>query len=242
VVSVLLPRTPALRVAAALLLFLVAAARPASAQIFSWRDANGSLVLSNVAPGTNPGIASYEVADSDAIRVTRPVAPETSRRFDDVIDEHASRNGVRTDLVRAVIQVESGFNPRAVSTKGAMGLMQLMPATARRLGVANPFDPDQNVRGGVAYLRELLDRYDGDERLALAAYNAGPGAVDRHGQTVPPFRETRDYVSRINRLAGTGNARSSSSSASSSRTHIYRIVETIDGREVIKYTDQPPER
>jgi soluble lytic murein transglycosylase-like protein len=152
-----------------------------------------------------------------------------------VIEEHATRNGVRKDLVRAVIQVESAFNPRAVSSKGAMGLMQLMPATARQFGVRNAFDPDENVRGGVAYLRQLLDRYDGNERLALAAYNAGPGAVDRYGETVPPYRETRDYVSRVDRLAGQTEGRSPSG-----RPRIYKVVETIDGREVTKYTDVPP--
>ena len=83
-----------------------------------------------------------------------------------------------------------------------MGLMQLMPATARQFGVRNAFNPDENVRAGVAYLRQLLDRYDNNEELALAAYNAGPGAVDRHGQTIPPYRETRDYVTRVNGIAG----------------------------------------
>jgi len=224
----------ALRVAA-LAIVLAANARPADAQIFSWVDENGSLVVSNVAQGTNLGIPSYDVPESDGIRATRYVAPEKSRSFDDLIDEHATRNGVRRDLVRAVIQVESAFNPRAVSNKGAMGLMQLMPATARQFGVVNAFDPDQNVRGGVAYLRQLLDRYDGNERLALAAYNAGPGAVDKNGKTVPPFRETRDYVSRVNGLAGT-----SSGSPSSPRSRIYRVVEIIDGREIVKYTDQDP--
>jgi len=236
VVFRLLPRTvlTALRVAA-LASVLAAVARPADAQIFSWVDENGSLVVSNVAQGTNLGVPSFDVPESDGIRATRYVAPEKSRSFDDLIEEHATRNGVRRDLVRAVIQVESAFNPRAVSNKGAMGLMQLMPATARRFGVANALDPEQNVRGGVAYLRQLLDRYNGNERLALAAYNAGPAAVDRHGQTVPPFRETRDYVSRVNGLAGTRPA-----SSSSPGSRIYRVVEVIDGREIVKYTDQDP--
>lgn len=222
----------------ALCIVLAAASRPADAQIYSWTDASGSLVVSNVAPGTNPGIASYEVPEAGtAIRTTRYVAPEKSRLFDDLIDEHASRQGVRKDLVKAVIQVESGFNPRAVSNKGAVGLMQLMPATARQLGVVNPYDPSENVRGGVAYLRQLLDRYDGDERLALAAYNAGPGAVDSHGQTVPPYRETRDYVSKVKGIAGANNAVSTSTGG---RTKIYRVVNVVDGEEVVTYTDRAP--
>ncbi len=99
-------------------------------------------------------------------------------------------------LVKALIQVESGFDPRAVSRRGALGLMQLMPATASRLGVRNPFDPEENLRGGVRELRRLIDRYAGDIVLALAAYNAGEGAVARYGG-VPPYPETRGYIDRI---------------------------------------------
>ena len=223
----------------AVLALLAIPARQADAQIYSWLDGTGRLVVSNVAPGTNMGIGSYEIPSADPsaerIRSTRYAAPERSRSFDDLIGEHAGRSGVRANLVRAVIQVESAFNPRALSNKGAMGLMQLMPATARQFGVTNAFDPAENVRGGVAYLRQLLDRYDGDERLALAAYNAGPGAVDRHGQTVPPFAETRDYVKRVNGLAGKAASR-----PTAPQTRIYRVVEVVEGRDIVKYTDQAP--
>jgi len=106
----------------------------------------------------------------------------------------ASTHGVDPHLVRAVIEVESAYEPRAISPKGAMGLMQLMPATARQYGLADPFDPRANIDAGIRHLRSLLDRYD--VSLALAAYNAGEGAVERY-QGVPPYRETRDYVTRV---------------------------------------------
>ena len=231
-----------LRRTAVLLPLLLAAPQPASAQIFSWFDASGSLVVSNVAPGTNMGIASFEVPDANGIRATRYAAPEQSSSFDELITRYASNNGVRRDLVRAVIQVESAFNPAALSNKGAMGLMQLMPATARQLGVRNAFDPVENIRGGVAYLRQLLDRYSGDERLALAAYNAGPGAVDRNGQTVPPYRETRDYVSRVKHAAGNVDAATPQAAPSEPRTRIYRVVEVVNGEEVVTYTDHDPNK
>lgn len=111
------------------------------------------------------------------------------------IEEHASRADLDPKLVQAVIQVESGYNPRALSRKGAMGLMQLMPQTARELAVDDPWDPEQNVRGGTTYLRRMIDRF-GDLQLALAAYNAGPEAVVQHAG-VPPYSETRDYVRKI---------------------------------------------
>ena len=110
--------------------------------------------------------------------------------------EYANANRVPAGLVNAIIETESSYNPSAVSPRGAMGLMQLMPATARQLGVENPFIPEENVRGGVQLMRQLLDRYNGDFRKALAAYNAGEGAVDRHNG-VPPYAETQNYVNRV---------------------------------------------
>ena len=121
---------------------------------------------------------------------------DASPGLDATIKEAAARYGVREELITAVIEAESQFNPRAVSPKGAQGLMQLMPATAARLGVRDPFDPHENITGGVRHLRFLMDRFDNDLPRALAAYNAGEKAVRDHGG-VPPYRETREYVRRI---------------------------------------------
>jgi len=118
---------------------------------------------------------------------------------DKAIDDAAARHNVDPNLVRSVIKVESNFNPNAVSRKGAMGLMQLMPETARSLNVSNPFDPQQNVDAGVRHLKKLLDSYGGDLRLSLAAYNAGAGAVARSAG-VPRFFETQNYVRRITNI------------------------------------------
>ncbi|MEP6883868.1 MAG: lytic transglycosylase domain-containing protein [Gammaproteobacteria bacterium] len=120
--------------------------------------------------------------------------------YDSIIEKAAVSVSVEPNLLRAVIVVESGFNTRAVSKRGAMGLMQLMPATATRYGAANPFDPHENVHAGARYLKFLIDRFGQDLRLALAAYNAGENAVDRHGGQVPPFSETMAYVPRVLRI------------------------------------------
>ena len=215
---------------------LLFAAIPAHAQIYSWRDANGNLVLSNKQPAADAAsVKSYAVPKADTVRATRYAAVDRSRAYDDLIHEHARLNNVRADLVRAVVQVESAFNPRAVSRVGAMGLMQLMPATAREFGVLNAFDPVENIRAGVQYLRQLLDRYSDNEELALAAYNAGPGAVDRHNQNVPPYRETRNYVRQIANITQT-----TTRSLELRSTQIYKVIEIIDGKEVVRYTDRKP--
>jgi hypothetical protein len=128
----------------------------------------------------------------------------TQEDIDAAIDQAAARHNVDPSLVRSVVKVESNFNPNAVSRKGAMGLMQLMPSTARSLNVSNPFDPQQNVEAGVRHLRRLLDSYGGDVRLSLAAYNAGSRAVARSAG-VPQFRETQNYVRRITNLYNGGS-------------------------------------
>jgi soluble lytic murein transglycosylase-like protein len=118
-------------------------------------------------------------------------------QYDSIIERAAVSSALEANLLRAVIVVESGFNSRAVSKRGAVGLMQLMPATASRYGVSNPYDAQQNVRAGARYLKFLIDRFGQNIRLALAAYNAGEDAVDRNGGQIPPFSETMAYVPRV---------------------------------------------
>lgn len=148
----------------------------------------GSL-LSN--PATR---VSAQIYSSAANGVTAPV--NNKSKIKDMISKVAEKHGVDAKLVHALVKQESGFNPNAKSKVGAMGLMQLMPATAKGLGVTNPMDPVQNVEGGVKYLKSMLNKYNGNIILALAAYNAGPGAVDKY-DGVPPYKETQNYVKSI---------------------------------------------
>ena len=155
----------------------------------------------------------------------------SAAQIDRYINEAAARHHVDPNLVRALVKVESNFNPRAVSSKGAMGLMQLMPATARMYAVRNPFDVAQNVDAGVRHLKGLLDNFKGDVRLSLAAYNAGEGAVQRNGG-IPPYTETRNYVKRItNLMAGDSAMRVSSVSLP------IQVRRDDRGRLVISNTD-----
>lgn len=186
-------------VARLLIVLFCAAGAPAWADIFSFVDESGTTHFSNV-----PDDPRYQVLIAAAAEGTRAgeridagVVYANARRYDSMIEATAARVRIEPQLLRAVIAVESGYNSRAVSRVGARGLMQLMPATARRYGVRNAFDPAQNIHGGARYLRDLLDRFGQDKELALAAYNAGEHAVERHGRKIPPFSETRRYVPRV---------------------------------------------
>lgn len=141
-------------------------------------------------------VITNEGAEHRARRFAAELAPVPTQELGPVIERYSQEKDLPPKLVRAVIQVESGYNPLALSTKGAMGLMQLTAATAQDMSVDDPYDPAQNVRGGTSYLRWLLNRFQDRLDVALAAYNAGPGAVERHGG-IPPYAETRDYVRRV---------------------------------------------
>jgi len=169
-------------------------ATPALAEVrFENRD--GVLYVTNVERPTAPTLAA-RAASPRVVNVAR-----TGDSFRELIVRAAERYALAPELVTSVIRVESNFQPRAVSPKGARGLMQLMPGTAKLLGVQDVFDVGQNIDGGVRHLRGLLDRYNGNIALALAAYNAGAEAVARHGG-IPPFAETQAYVARILQLVG----------------------------------------
>lgn len=165
-------------------------------RIVRWED----LVSAAVAP--EPAAAASTANPAAAWR-------RTAGDYADLIHAAAERHGLNPVLLVAMAQTESAFDPRAVSSEGACGLMQLMPGTADRFGVSDPFDATQNIEGGARYLSWLLERFDGRTDLALAGYNAGEGAVERH-QGVPPFAETRNYVDRVlmraERLAGPADA------------------------------------
>ncbi|MDP9014053.1 MAG: lytic transglycosylase domain-containing protein [Pseudomonadota bacterium] len=188
------------------ILLLAAAAAPgvARADVYSFTDADGVAHFSNVPSDSRYRLLIATPSDT-------PVAAASSKehsidwlarsaQYDGVISGAAKSATIQAALVRAVIVVESGFNPRAVSKKGAIGLMQLQPATAKRYGVKNIYDPEQNVRAGARYLSDLLARFDSNLELALAAYNAGEEAVERYGRHVPPFRETLAYVPSVMRV------------------------------------------
>ena len=222
---------------------LVLWAVPAQGQIVSYKDSDGKRVFVNAEPATAARPSRIPLlrtaATGIALRTTQTsfaASPEMSsaelanrEKIEQMIREVSARYRVDPALVRAGMQTESNWNWTAVSRRGALGLMQLVPRTAQQLGVNNAFDPKQNLDGGVRYLHMLLQRYNGDLDRALAAYNAGPGAVDRAGG-IPQYRETRNYVQKVtDSYFRPGSDRLPR--AFEGRRPIYRAVEA-DGRVV----------
>lgn len=196
--------------ALAVALAVLAAPAPSSADIWAHVDADGAVRYSDSREGSPTArlVVTEAGRRADAPRPVPPVAAARDRlaaavqtpgraEVDAIATRIAREHDVDPALVRAVIDVESGYRPAAVSPKGATGLMQLMPATGRRFGVVDPTDPADNIGGGVRYLRHLLELFDGQLALALAAYNAGEGAVMRYGRRIPPYAETQNYVPAV---------------------------------------------
>ena len=177
---------------------LAASSAAASSKIYSYVDDQGTRHYTDV-PDNNRyrllALSSQDRTRSGERYDFRLLARAT--QYDSIIEHAAVSSALEPNLLRAVIVVESGFNSRALSKRGAVGLMQLMPATASRFGVSNPYDPRENIHGGARYLKFLIDRFGQNVRLALAAYNAGEEAVDRNGGQIPPFTETMAYVPRV---------------------------------------------
>jgi hypothetical protein len=231
----------------AVITLLTAAVLPAGAETYSAVDGEGTVHYTNTP--TDPRYERLGMFSGTREGWLRLPMPDPRRSqvdltpYLDHIREAAARHGVPERLVSAIIRVESGFNPRAISRKGAQGLMQLMPATASGLGVRNAFDPRQNIDGGVRHLRGLLERLGDDLPLVLAAYNAGEGAVRSH-RGIPPYRETQDYVTRImGLLAAEAPARPAEpgtppgTAPEPPGTTIHRLV-AEDG--TVTYTNIPP--
>jgi len=187
------PKACALEMIGKCLLLAACTLPPAHAQIYGGQDANGGVVLSNF----RSALAGEVVVAAPVEAASVPILAAPEDRFGPLIRKVAQETSLSPQLLHAVIAVESGFDARAVSHKGAMGLMQLMPQTAQRFGVHDPFDPSQNIAAGAAYLKSLLERFAGDVQLALAAYNAGEAAVIKAGYRIPPYAETRAYVPRV---------------------------------------------
>ena len=184
---------------------MAASSSVASADIYKYRDRNGHIHLSD--RPMHGGYTLLKVFRFDQGRVksnrggvagdSLKAMKKRRKTYEPLIERVARETRLRPELLHAVIRAESAYIPSAVSSAGAKGLMQLMPATAQRYGVSDRADPQQNVRGGATYLRDLLDQFDQDLRLALAAYNAGENAVLKYGKRIPPFPETQNYVRKV---------------------------------------------
>ena len=194
-----LGRVPKLSLVPILLWFCM---QPVWADVYTYTANDGAVSLSNVPRDNRYSVLVSETNQQAAEVPTANIVKRSSImdskvQYDRIVDEVAKTYGLESALLHAVISVESRYSPKAVSKKGAMGLMQLMPKLAKHYGVADPLDPTQNLHGGAKHLRHLLHKYHNDRSLALAAYNAGERTVARYGNRIPPYRETTDYVPRV---------------------------------------------
>lgn len=193
--------------ALALLLTVV----PASAEIYKYIDREGNVYFTNLPYKRSTGFELIWRSGNDPFyadsysRINLKGMSQNKLRFSNMIAQVAKRTNLKPELLHAVIRAESAYDPQALSKKGARGLMQLMPGTADRYGVSDSWDPEQNLDGGARYLRDLLDMFDQDLKLAVAAYNAGENAVKKYGNKIPPYPETMQYVRKVVTFYQTGS-------------------------------------
>jgi len=217
---------------ACLLVCGVSLSRPARAgEIVCITDEDGRKIFINAGEPRAQGDSAARIIPPAKSGNTSLPPPDISH----LVEQTASRLQVDPQLVHAIIKVESEYDPNAVSRKGAMGLMQLIPETAERFGVGNPFNPKDNIEGGVSYLKHLLDHYGGDLSLSLAAYNAGEGAVQRFGG-IPAFAETRDYVQKVTNIYQSASPQSGANGAGN-RPQAPPITRYVDQQGVVHYSN-----
>jgi hypothetical protein len=175
--------------------FVLILASPAFSGVYKYTDSNGVVCYTDAPVVKKSELISADTPDTQVMKI-RHESSVGGYEYSEYIDRVASKYDLEPELIRAVIRTESNGDQGAVSRKGAMGLMQLMPSTADDMNVVNPFNPEENIEGGTKYLKYLMERFDGDLTLALAAYNAGPGTVEKYG-SVPPIQETKQYVKKV---------------------------------------------
>ena len=186
------------RLACVLAAFIASVPADVRCDIYKYVDRNGVMHFTNVPTSSPSQYRVYLRESSDAFPQSSDALPRSkvSGSYADIIYKAAEKNGIAAPLLKAIIKAESNFNPRAVSKKGALGLMQIMPGNLKSLNIQDPFDPKQNIMGGARYLKRMMNRFGGKLPLALAAYNAGPKKVEQY-QRIPPIRETENYVRRV---------------------------------------------
>jgi len=182
---------PILGVLAAMMVVLLSSA-PIRADIYMYVDRDGVVHFTNAPTASENDYRVY--VKEKKVYSSQIYSPQS---LEDYIRQASDLYGIAFPLLKAIIKAESDFNPRAVSKKGAMGLMQIMPENIKAMNISNPFDPLENILGGARYFREMLDRFEGHLSLSLAAYNAGPTAVERYNNQIPPYKETENYIERV---------------------------------------------